>query len=54
MNIESVQIRNTDGAFSVCLLVKKTEAQVEEFEGVGDSLAEAVYDLGDYLEAAKL
>lgn len=54
MSVNDVQIQCNNGRFNVSLSVRHSDVRVEEFEGTGDTLAEAIFDLGDYLQDAKL
>lgn len=52
MIVQDIRIRQYNGTYNVALTLKKTDVQVDEFEGTGETLSEAFYDLGDYLMAA--
>lgn len=52
MTIQDIRVRTDNGSYNVAVTLKSTDVQVDEYEGTGDTLSEALYDLGDYLAAA--
>lgn len=54
MIVDAIKIQHINGQYNVSLTLKRSEIQVEELEGTGDTLAEAMYDLGDYLMAVNV
>lgn len=54
MIANDIKIQHSNGQYNVSLTLKRSEVQVEELEGTGDTLAEAMYDLGDYLQAVNV
>lgn len=54
MKVDEVQVNQRNGEYHVSLSVKRSDVRIEEFEGKGETLAEAMFDLGDLLQAANV
>jgi hypothetical protein len=52
MEFESYSVRYDEGEYIVAVSVREYNVAFQEFEGIGDTLPEALHDLAEQLEVA--